>query len=295
MPKSNKPAAAVKVTTVNYDSVGAYVAAMSDRTLRVPHGIHEASDSRGREDFFWSSDFADAQRIARVGWQEGADKVARHRDGFAAFIAAAVNAKATQPTWDVCGQWYDPAKFFAGEPEYWYDERHVGDQCSTRVVGLRLNNCVSASVDANIIVARGLAVLVAVDLLESCGVRCEIIVGTATKGNYDDSIVESNVMVKRAGEPVEPNALAFTIAHPSFFRRFGFRFMEVNGHSPSGCRPCPMTDFGTRHGVVEIDELLSGVRLNTAAIQRNVLAIAAKCGLEFTQEQIDELIAASGK
>lgn len=277
--------------TKNYDSVGEFLADMtSDR--RPPRGVYEAHDDRGRRDFFWSDSFADAQRIAREGWQDGADKVARHREGFAAFIAAAATAKAAQPSWDCCGQWYDPAKFFAGEPEYWYDERHVGDQASDRVVAIRLNNCVSASVDPSTIVARGLAVLVAVDLLETCGIRCEVIVGTATKGPA--GIVESNVMVKRAGEAAEPNSLAFVIAHPSFFRRFGFRFMELGGHSPNGCLPCPMSDCGKRQGTVEIDELLSGVRLNADSVRRNVLAIAAKCGLEFNAEEMEELLKTAG-
>jgi hypothetical protein len=280
------------VTTVNYESVGEYVAAMSDMSRRPRHGIHESSGDTGRPDFYWSKTFPDACRIQREGWQEGADKVARHREGFTAFIAAAVNAKSVQPSWDVCGQWYDPAKFFAGEPEYWYDERHTGEQASSRVVSIRLNNCVSAAVDPNIIVARGLAVLVAVDLLEACGIRCEVVIGTATKG-YDGTLAESNVIVKRAGDNAEPNALAFNIAHPSFFRRFGFRFMELHGHSPSACIPCPMSDCGTRQGVVELDELLSGVRLDAAAVMRNVLAIAAKCGLDFTPEQMEGLIAAS--
>ena len=107
-------------------------------------------------------------------------------------------------------------------------------------------------------------------------------------------IVESNVIVKRAGDAAEPNSMAFSIAHPSFFRRFGFRFMELGGHSPNGCYPCPMSDHGQRQGVIEIDEILSGVRLDAASIRKNVLTIAGKCGLEFTQEQLDGLIAAAG-
>lgn len=280
------------VNTVNYESVGEYVAAMSDMSRRPPSGVYESHADRGRRDFFWTDTFAEACELQRRGWQEGADKVARHRDGFTAFIAAAVNAKSVQPSWDCCGQWYDPAKFFAGEPEYWYDERHVGDQAASRVVSIRLNNCVSAAVNAEIITARGLAVLVAIDLLEACNIRCELIVGTATKAH--DRIVESNVIVKRAGDAAEPNSMAFSIAHPSFFRRFGFRFMELGGHSPNGCYPCPMSDHGQRQGVIEIDEILSGVRLDAASIRKNVLTIAGKCGLEFTQEQLDGLIAAAG-
>jgi len=43
--------------------------------------------------------------------------------------------------------------------------------------------------------------------------------------------------------------------------------------------------------VIEIDHILSGSSLDAEALRKNVLAIAAKCGIEFSQEQIDELIA----
>lgn len=273
--------------TVNYDSVGDYVNAVSDMTKQ---GCTNNSQDYGRRDFFWTDTFAEACELWRTGWQDGAERVARHRDGFNAFIAAAKQAKSRRFAWDVTGDYVDVGRYMTGEPECFGTEYDDGDNVSSRVVSIRLNNCVSAAVDANIICARGLAVLVAVDLLEACNIRCEVIVGTATRrGN----VVESNVTIKRAGETVEPSAIAFNVAHPSFFRRFGFRFMELHGHSPSGCVPCPMTDYGKRQGVVEIDEILSGVRLNNDAIMRNVLAIAAKCGLTFDENQMRELVAAS--
>lgn len=276
--------------TRNYDSVSDYVSEMSDMTRRPPRGVYESHDDAECGKFFWTGSFREALDLWRTGWKEGADRVAQYRKGFDAFIQAVKTAKSKQYAWDMTGEWWDIGRIATGEPECCANELDTGDGIASRVVSIRLNNCVSAAVDANIICARGLAVLVAVDLLEACGIRCEVVVGTATRAG---NVVESNVIIKKAGEQVEPNAIAFNVAHPSFFRRFGFRFMELNGHSPCGCVPCPMTDCGKRDGVVEIDEILSSVSLSHDAIKKNVLKIAEKCGLTFNGDEIEELIGAS--
>lgn len=280
--------------TRNFDSVSDYVAFVSDKTRRAPSGVYESHDERDRHDFFWSDSFSEALDLWRVGWSEGAERVAKHRKGFDAFIQAVKSAKSKQFAWDVTGEWFDVGKIATGEPECCGSEFDFGDSVTDRVVSIRLNTSVSASINANIICARGLAVLVAVDLLESCNIRCEVIVGNSSRqGGVKDETVECNVVVKKAGEQVEPNALAFNIAHPSFFRRFGFRFGELYGHSPCLSYPRPMTDCGKRDGVVEIDEILSSVSLSHDAIKKNVLQIAEKCGLTFNRDEIEELISAS--
>jgi hypothetical protein len=273
--------------TINYETVGDYVRAMSDMSQQ---GCTNQSQMYGNSSFFWTDTFAEAGELWQKGWQDGAERVNRHRDQFSAFIAAAKAAKAKRFAWEVTGDYVDVGRYMTGEPECFGCDVDEGDNVTSRVVSIRLNNCVSAAVDASIICARGLAVLVAVDLLEACNIRCEVVIGTATR---QGNVVESNVTIKKAGESAEPSAIAFNVAHPSFFRRFGFRFMELNGHAPSQCYPCPMTDYGKRQSVVEIDEILSGVRLSNDAIRQNVLAIAAKCGLTFDAKQMEELIAAS--
>lgn len=277
------------ITTVNYDSAGDYVAAMCDETRQpIGAGRCAASHDAGRRDFFWTGSWNEAVELSRCGWPEGTARVAKHRDSMEGFIAAAKQAKARIPGWDFTGDWLDVGRYMSGEQECWGIEIASGESMQSKVVSIRLNNCVSACISADTIAARGVAVLVATDLLEACGHRVEIIVGTATKAG--NTLVESNVMVKRAGEQVDPDGIAFNVAHPSFFRRFGFRFMEFHGHSPSGCLPCPMSDCGNRDGVIEIDEILSGVRLDEAAMRQTVLSIAAKCGLTFDSDALAELI-----
>lgn len=276
------------IVTVNYDSVSAFVADMTSGR-RVPAGVVEAHDLEKRS-FYWTHNFAEAISLQREGWQEGADRVMKHADTLASFVAAAKVAKSVQTTWDTSGIWYDAAKDLSGDPECWACEQFTGDAVSGRIVSIRINTAVSAAVTAETMAARGVAVLVAVDLLEACGIRCEVIVAMASRQSGKPS-VEANIIAKQASELAEPNSLAFNVAHPSFFRRFGFKFDQLNGLSPCMSYPCPMSDAGQREGVIDIDEILSAVKLDNAAMKEQILKIAARCGLTFNDEMTRELIA----
>lgn len=275
-----------KIIAKNYDTVSEYLADIS----RQDSGVANNSQATGRKGFFWTETYGDAVALAQTGWAEGVARVAKHRDGLSAWLDAAKAAKAKSFGWDVTGDFIDVGRVLSGEPECCGAEFETGENNASRVASIRLNACVSGCVSADTIAARGVAVLVAVDLLESCGIRCEVIVsqGTETAGLQ----IDGNVIVKHPSEIADPDRLAFAVAHPSFFRRFGFRFMELYGHSPSGCHPCRLSDYGQRQGTVEIDEILSAVELSEKSIKANVIEIAKKCGLEFSDEQIEELAAA---
>lgn len=271
----------------DFKSVGDFVRYASD----TPPASDVFAESRrpcSTRGFFGTDKFEDAVTLASNGWAEGAARVASLREGCEAFLAAAKAAKLKGYGWDVTGDFIDVGRLLGGEPECCGQEQD-GLGLGSRVASIRLNACVSAAVSTDAITARGLTVLVAADLLESCGIRCEILVSQAT---YNAGrLVETNVTVKNAGEPVDIDRLAFAIAHPSFFRRFGFAFCEANGHSPSNCRVSSMSDYEKREGTVEVDAVCTGDGLSDDELRANVLAIAKGCGLEFSDEELAEITA----
>lgn len=273
----------MKKIAKNYDSVGEFL----DDIGQSKPGVSQESREKGNKSFFWTNTYEEAEALYRQGWADGVKKVEKRREGLSAFLDAAKAAKAKEFAWDVTGDFIDVGRVLTGEPECCGSNYDSGEQQQARVASIRLNTCVSGSVDAGVIAARGVAVLVAVDLLESCGIRCEVIVSQGTRSS--DLQLDSNIIVKRPNEIVDPDRLAFVVAHPAFFRRFGFRFMELYGHSPSWCYPSPLQDYGKRQGVVEIDEILSGTGVSDSELKENVIEIAKKCGLTFTDEQIEEL------
>lgn len=286
-----------KTVVHNFDSVGDYVRFVTDKSRTAPAGLTQSSEASGHNErsFSGTATFDEAVSLVEKGWAEGAEKVAHWRGQLACFLDAAKTAKSRQFAWDVTGDFVDVGKYLTGEPECFGSDADDGQQIASRVVSIRLNACVSGALQADAIVARGVAVLVAVDLLESLGRRCEVTVSqaTSTSGGYGghagstpDLNLDCNVIVKRPGEPVDIDRLAYTVAHPSWFRRLGFKFMELGGHSPSGCRVSDMTDKGRREGVVEVDSLLTFARLSEDSLREHVLEIVKACGLEFTEEQL---------
>lgn len=267
-----------------FDSVTDYLAYLNSHSPAP--GVHAEHDCRGMSHFFGSDSYAAAERLIETGWAEGAQKVADRRSQFDAFLTAAKAAKASRWDWDVTGQFIDVGRYLTGEPEVFGAEYDDGESNSARVVSIRLNSCVSASVSKESIIARGVTALVAVDLLESCGIRCEVILSQATESSTH---VDHNVVVKKPSEPVDVDRLAFWLAHPSAFRRFGFKAMEIEGHSPSGTHVSKMSDYGRRQGTVELDSVKTATGLSDSELKSNVLEIAKRCGLQFSDEQISEL------
>lgn len=271
--------------TREFDNVTDYLAYLNSHSPA--RGIHAEHDSRGQASFFGTDSYAAAERLVETGWADGAQKVADRRTQFDAFLTAAKATKASRWDWDVTGQFIDVGRYLSGEPEVFGADFDDGESNAARVVSIRLNSCVSASVSKESIIARGVTTLVAVDLLESCGIRCEVILSQATKTDY---VANHNIVVKKPSEPVDVDRLAFWLAHPSAFRRFGFKAMEIEGHSPSGCYPTQMSDYGSRQGTVELDSVKTATGLSDSELKANVLEIAKKCGLQFSDEQIDELV-----
>jgi hypothetical protein len=282
----------------NYDSVGEFVAYVTDPSRKPRRGLTVNSRDENK-DFFWTKTFDEAVALHRTGWPEGTAQVNEYRDALSAWIAAAVSAKSKRFSWDVVGDFIDVGRYMTGEPEVCGSETPDGDTLQGRIVSIRLNASVSGAVSASTIAARGVTVLVAVDLLEALGIQCEVIVACGGKGlSYggNDPAVDQadfNVTVKRAGEQVDPDRLAFAVAHPSFFRRFGFAWEELAGLSPSATMPVKLSDYNSREGVIEIDHLLTGTSLDSDEIKSQVLKIARQCGVEFTDEQAEAIAEAT--
>lgn len=271
--------------TREFDNVTEYLAYLNSN--EPARGVYAEHDGRGQANFFGTPDYASAERLVETGWADGAKKVADRREQFDAFLTAAKAAKASRWDWEVTGHFIDVGRYLSGEPEVFGTEFDDGESNAARVASIRLNSCVSASVSTDAIIARGVTTLVAVDLLESCGIRCEVILSQATKADY---VANHNIVVKKPSEPVDVDRLAFWLAHPSAFRRFGFKAMEIEGHSPSGCYPTKMSDYGNRQGTVELDSVCTATGLDAEQLKKDVLEIAKRCGLQFSDEQIDELV-----
>lgn len=185
--------------------------------------------------------FKDAADLAEKGWSIGASKVSAL--GEAMFDDLSGLIRRPQVVYlDEPGIEIDIARYVEDEPDCFV---HLEDQVkrgnSRQIVRLVYNATASSSVPAEIIVARGATVAALVMMMEYSGAGVEVVafIGCSEKNeiNYPNNrgrAIEVYCTVKGSDQPVEVTSLAYALAHPSTFRRFGFGVME--GHPDQAAR-----------------------------------------------------------
>ena len=184
---------------------------------------HDSSTTANDERRDWSGDatFAECVRMLRHGWKP-ADKYN------AAGLADRVRAKSGDAdrynvAFDVSGDFIDVGAFLTGEPECWgYTEVST---VPVRKVDIIVNLTASAGVSAKQMKQRGIAIAALIDNLRK---RHEVTLkavfvargGTGTK----HALAEFQIDTKRL---YSPDLLYFYLAHPGFFRKVGFRVLEI--------------------------------------------------------------------
>lgn len=156
-----------------------------------------------------------ALKLARDGWERGMSNLC--------YDSATVAQAATLKTkvMSFAGEYPDVARFCAGEPMHMAQHKRV----TKPVINLIVNVCCSGSIKAASFAAYGAAVAALVDQLENEGHRVELDV-VAVNGHRGRGRSVVGWKVKRAGDALDLNAVAFSIAHPAAFRRIIFAMWE---------------------------------------------------------------------
>jgi len=190
--------------------------------------------SKGQdEDFYGEEDFDAAVNLARYGWQAGRDKLQES-------VADAV--KINQPTpmpsqvYDVGGAYPIVALAVAGDPCNMVDSVPVEDR-TLPVIRLSVKACYNCMFSAAQVTNYGAALVSWIDRLEHGGQQVEIDLAFPNKASsYAKKQPNSlfTVNVKRAGEPLDLDRLAFVLMHPATNRRFKFACLEKDSRLEKG-------------------------------------------------------------
>lgn len=263
----------------NFESFDEFVA----QSLVVPSNCR-SSRRTNSPSFHGTANFEEAVAIARTGWPEGAKRAVEIGASVSAAVRDVINANASSYAYDVSGQFVDIGRYLTGEPECFGTTIEDLDTIKKPVVKLVVNLSASGCVSAYTLVARGVAVVAAVDILEAAGRRVEVVAATAH--HSDCTQLEIRIPVKAAGQPLDIDRLAFCLAHPSCYRRLIWSISEQHGVLPSDCTPESVTPDGdeiaTRHFYGAVDK---------ARLLEEIKWICDQCGVEIPQEQIDALAA----
>jgi hypothetical protein len=250
------------------------------------HPGGEASRQPKQHDFNDTNTYEETLELTQKGWKYGADRVNALRTTLDTAVQTLVAAKAATVMYDVDGDWVDIGRLVTGEPECCGSWDTQGDDAKNKVVRIVANVSVSWMVKQETIFARGAACLAAVDILESLGKRVELWVSVGLN-DYRHGRVDTHLIAKPAGQPVDTDRLAFVLCHADMFRRILFAHMEINDHDPSRCVPTPV--FRDEDAIF-LPELRTGkVPTHEENIQQ-VIKICEMAGIVFADEDIAGLV-----
>lgn len=202
-----------------FDSLSAFLAHVESTPIHDSNaGTMESSNStgRGRE---WDMGVESVKRAASLadsGWADGRDKLV---SGLLDLREHA-SGHTDRPAWDTQAAGFFPnvPAYVAGSPECMWIRENTPDR---PVVRLLVHGSASANIPAQTMMNRGIAIASAVDDLESQGLSAEVTLVFTFDGTH-----RVDVVVKGAGQVLDPATMAFCLAHPAMFRRLAFRWVE---------------------------------------------------------------------
>lgn len=175
------------------------------------------------EEWTGTKSFDHALQLMDNGWPEG---LARIQELKREIKAPSAMSETFAFHHSESGDEPDIGRFVDCEPECMMEFHTEYVPRSGRVVRLMLNAFVSAGISRESIFLRGAAAMALSDAIEQTGLRCEIDLIMAAKSNSCSLLTDVVIPIKAADQQIEPDRLAFMLAHPSIFRRFMGRLFE---------------------------------------------------------------------
>lgn len=181
-------------------------------------GQHTSKEEGRGEKWDLGVGYHGALALAKDGWSEGAQNLF---DNLRA--TPAPTGKEARFRYDVAGELPDVARFLSGDPMNMRGKGKVKGRAP--VLHVAVNGTASGGTSAKCLANYGAALVAMVDRLEASGRRVELDVLSCGIHNNDFGY-SMGWNVKKASEPVDLAAIAFSIAHPASFRRIGFAIIE---------------------------------------------------------------------
>lgn len=199
--------------------------------------LNQGARHQGARDWNGHASYSEAVTLAKTGWPDAPDLA-----GIAEQIAPTATRASFEMNHAVTGAFVDVSRFIEGHPENMLEFQ---DEPAPRHITLAINTGKHCEVKAREMELAGAVALAVIDTLNRSGFAASLIVATATesykmhgKGAIaTGKIALTTFPLSRAGEPVDPDQLAFWLCHPAAHRQLIFGFWDT----------CPRDFyFGTR-------------------------------------------------
>lgn len=183
-----------------------------------------SNESRKSGDWSGSASFTNSLKLAREGWKEGREHVEKLRANYATLLGSCVLKPIIENS--VTGFAPDVGAFLCGSPESMFSRTFVETATPGKIIRFVFSLEAHANCTPQTYMNRGALILALADALENGGYSCEIIADSTAnaRGEIDAHVIT----LKKAGEPIEIDRMAFAMAHVSMLRRLIFACNEQN-------------------------------------------------------------------
>jgi len=208
-----------------------------------------------RPDWFGTDNWEHACHLAQHGWPEGVRSL---QDALTIISDGIGQVEMKQPLYDVCGPIAITGAYCSGDPECMLNPAEVEEK---PIINVMVEVFASWTIDQQVIINRGAAILALVDQLEASGRRCSIFAAYCGRFNNakDGCIHIGIVKLKDAGADFNLHTLSYALTNPSFLRRHCFRMNELSPKIKDPNRdgyasPCDLKSIeGVENAIGDID------------------------------------------
>jgi hypothetical protein len=200
--------------------------------------------------------YEECQELAADGWPEGLGHVEEVRKKMNRIVASKI--KAYHPRYADSGDEIDIGAFVEGDPEHWIEfQPEDTEGMGGKIVRVLVNVAVSCSVEKEVFIHRGAAVVGLLEALSNCGYSVELTLMSTTEN--DGTINQYEIPVKRSDEHLDGDRCSFMIIHPSILRRLVFAAKEQEETDDySGGYGVPCSIVGATDGDFVFDRIHGG-------------------------------------
>ena len=206
-----------------FDSMDAFARSLSRSENKVFSGETLSSKKHGNEKWYGTPNFNTALDLFYNGWGEKADEIRKEFVKFERAQVRDVTYQKSRPTATVVGFAPHVPNAILGLPNSMIHTERT--PMKAKVVRIIYNMAMNCNTDAKDIMNAGLTVLKIAYSLERKGFRVRIDVNPKMCRSSGETAC-ALVCVKDWRQHIDIKKVAFPVAHPSMFRRLGFRWLE---------------------------------------------------------------------
>lgn len=208
----------------HFSSISEMLSVMSSRTNNsVMHNKNSSHD--GSEDFTGTRSWGEAMNLYRFGYVDILPEIKKGTAQVGKSYAALPRNKIVT---DVVGYVPHVPNSILNLPNSMIATKKVPQK--VKAISITYAITANCNEDAKNFIKAGVAILSAINMLELSGIRVNLNVcfyyASASHGNKSEQAF-GTIKLKDYREHLDIQKLCFPLAHPSFFRRFGFRWLET--------------------------------------------------------------------